>query len=197
MGARDDVQIGAFLAGVGDEADRRLGIVNGHDKDAGIAQACSFEDIGTRRVTQKALVAKAAHQGDLLVVVVQHNGLEARGLNKAVHDLPKAPDARDDHRPLFVDLVVGARLMRLARTFGNDLVQDEKQRRDQHGQGDDQQQGFGRLARQHALRHGKGDEDEAEFAPLGQSERKEPAVAPPQLEEGAQNEQDGALDDDD
>ena len=97
-----------------------------------------MQQFGPGRIAEEPAKAEAAHQLDRGNVMVQHHGLEAAGLHQPVDDLPEPPDARDDHRALFGDLVLGRGISCIRQAARQQVVKDEQQRRDQHRQGHDQ-----------------------------------------------------------
>ena len=76
-------------------------------------------------------------------IVIDHGGGIASGLQHPIHDPAHAPAPGDDDRIFLLDRV---RLALVARAIGmgDDLVvEDEQQRREQHGQRHNQQHQIG------------------------------------------------------
>ena len=128
-----------------------------------------MEQFRPGRIAEEALDAKAAHQLDRLHVVIEDDGLDAAGPDQPVDDLPEPPDPGNDDRALVVDLVgLLHRAALLKSAWTSEIVGDEKQRRDQHGQRHHQQQLLRKRRRDHVLLAGEGHQDEAEFAGLSE-----------------------------
>ena len=126
------MQVGAFLTGIGNQLERRFGVVQCDDKDLGVAQAGLAQDIRAGGVAQKRLEAKASHDGDGFRVMVQDDGAKAAGLHEPVHDLAEPSDTGDDHGALLVDFIGYNRAGFLVHSFADLIVKDEQKRRDQH-----------------------------------------------------------------
>ena len=98
-------------------------VVDGIDEQARVRRPGGAQQVEARRVAVEHLVAELAQEVDLLGVVIEHDGAHAVGEQQAGHDLPEAPEARDDHRVAgFLDLVVGA-LRRAGPPCGELVVQ--------------------------------------------------------------------------
>ena len=170
IGARDDMQIGAALAGIGDQLHGVFLVIHRHHQHRGMIQPRGVQQFGPGRIAEEAVIAKAAHQLDRGKIVVQHHRALARRLHHAVDDLSETARACDDDLLRRVDLVgLALGLAGLGDIGGQHVVDDEDQRRQQHRQGDDQQQDLDQRLRQHMLRDREGNEDEAELPRLCQA----------------------------
>ena len=136
--ARDNMQIRPDLAGIAHQLVACLAIINRHHKDPGIFQSRRIEQIRAGRIAKEAAKPEFPHHLDRGQIIVDDDRFEPCAAHQPVHDLAEPSDACDDDRPSFINLVVLG-FFHVAHAFDDKLIDDEKQRRDQHGKCDDQQ----------------------------------------------------------
>ena len=110
----------------------------------------------------------------MAAVVIDHGRGVTGRLEHAIDDSANPTATGDNDLVLFIDGVRFA-FHPLAVGMGNDLVvENEEQRRDQHGQGHDQQHEIGQGAVDDEIGERKGNQHEGEFAGLWKAEAEEP-----------------------
>lgn len=137
-GAGDDMDIRTRLAHKGHKLDGGCPIINRGDQNSRLIQPRCVQQVGPRWITKEAAKPEFAHHLHSAQIVVDGHGRKPRRLHQTVHNLPKAPDACDDHGALCVD-VIGGLMIGVGQAFSQLVIDDEQERGDQHRQGDDKQ----------------------------------------------------------
>ena len=111
----------------------------------------------------------------MVAVVIDHRRAVTRGVEHAVDDPAHAAPPGDDDRVLLLDRIGLAPALPCAIGMRDQLVvEDEQQRRHQHGQRHDEQELRSELRREDRIGDTEGDEDKSEFARLRKAEAEQP-----------------------
>ena len=185
-GTHNDIDVRIILGHVPHELRRTLALVDGDNQHFRFPDTGRVQQVRPHRVAEIDLDAELPQHLELLRLVVENHCLEAGGQQDAIDDAAEAAVPGDDHAALLLDLVrlpaPGCSKPRRDEL----IVNDEKERRQQHRQRDNQQQLLGERCRNDGARHRKREQNETEFAGLGKSERKQPAIGAGDAEDPAQ-----------
>jgi len=168
---RHQLQVRPLLTRQGHQAVGLVHVVHRHHQHLRVGGAGGGQQVGLRRVAEVHLEAQSACAVHGLGVVIHHGGLDARGQQQARHDLPVAPEARQQHGGAFVRDGIGCARGRVVARIA--VEQLEQQRRERHGNGGDEREQRRILRRQHLHRLRGGQDHEGEFAALREQHRQQ------------------------
>jgi hypothetical protein len=164
------------------QAQRGVRVVERDDQKPRHGDAGLLQHFQARRVSVVGLGAEAAHQLDLVRVVVDERGADAQAVEHARHHLTETAEAGDDDRVRFLDCVGRALGAHRQARREHTLVQQHEERRGEHGGGDRGVEHVERGTREDLV--GGGEQHEGEFADLRQAEGEEERIGAAAVAEG-------------
>ena len=162
----DYVDIRAFAPHVLDHLDRVPCVIDRHHQQLCIVQSGRVKQIGPGRVAEKHPGAEAPQPFDEFGAVIEDHGLVSVRQQYAVDDLAEPSMTGDDGRAAIGDLVAFADLAVFEARYDQSLVDDEKDRGQQHRDRDHEKQGVGKFSWYHMVLNAEREKYETELTRL-------------------------------